>query len=440
MTYDETLDFLFNRLQSFHNDGAKAYKPGLEKAYALSAAFGNPHTKFRAIHVGGTNGKGSTAHSIASVLMAAGLKTGLYTSPHLVDFSERIRIDGRQISRDEVVDFTRRFVDMGLQNTNASFFELTTIMVFEHFARHNVDVAVIEVGLGGRLDTTNIITPELSVVTNVSFDHTALLGNTLPAIAAEKAGIIKPGIPAIIGRRNPLTDPVFAACGDNVRFAPDMGMYSGVERHPEGLTYTGTPWGDVTSCLTGDCQPENTATILAALYTLQQHGDIPRLSRDVVDRGLRNVCRATGLMGRWMTLSTRPHVVADTAHNVDGWRFIAGQLSAHLPSPLHVVLGFVSDKDYQAILHMLPPQGHYYFTQPSVHRAANAADVAAAAHAVGLSGDVYPTVADAYRAAAADATAPDALLYVGGSTFVVADLLSVTSDISDISDLTKGKK
>lgn len=421
MNYDETLDFLFNRLQSFHNDGAKAYKPGLERAYRLSEAFGNPHTAFPSIHIGGTNGKGSTAHSIASVLMEAGLKVGLYTSPHLVDFSERIRIDGQPIPEEAVTDFVSRYLDLGDSGLDPSFFELTTIMAFDHFARNNIDIAVIEVGLGGRLDTTNIITPLLSVITNISYDHVALLGNTLTEIATEKAGIIKRGVPAVIGRRHPDTDAVFAEKGDNVVFAADRPLFHRSELTGNTIKYYDTPWGDVESYLTGSCQPENMQTILTALTVLDRNG-VARFTPDTVRCGLKNVCANTSLMGRWMKISDSPTVIADTGHNVDAWQFIAPRLAQYDPDKLFIVIGFVNDKDFSTILSLLPKNAHYFFVQPSVNRAACAEAVATQAEKNGLSGNVYPTVGEGYKAALKSATR-NSVIYVGGSTFVVADLL-----------------
>lgn len=425
MTYSEALDFLFNRLQSFHNAGAKAYKPGLEKAYRLSAAFGNPHEAFRSIHVGGTNGKGSTAHSIASVLQSSGLKVGLYTSPHLVDFSERIRINGMPISRDEVTEFVERFVSMKLSDTDPSFFELTTIMAFDHFARHHVDIAVVEVGLGGRLDTTNIITPALSIITNISYDHTAQLGNTLQAIATEKAGIIKKGVPAVIGRRHEETDKVFTSKGSKVFFAEDIPLFESYIQTDDEIVYHSTPWGDISSCLSGNCQPENMQTILTALRLIDSTG-IASLNPEAVVHGLKNVCTQTGLMGRWMKVCDTPKVIADTAHNVDGWRLISQHLRNHRPSTMHIVIGFVNDKDYGTILSMLPTEANYYFVQPSVERAAKSTDVAKIAEQYGLKGMSYGSVKAGFDAALLKASGiQDALIYVGGSTFVVADLLAL---------------
>ena len=425
MNYEETLDFLFNRLQSFHNKGAAAYKPGLEKAFRLSETFGSPHTKFRSIHIGGTNGKGSTAHSIASVLQSAGYKVGLYTSPHLVDFRERIRINGVMISEDEVIDFVRRFRENPHnESLDPSFFVLTTIMAFEHFARNNVDFAVIEVGLGGRLDTTNIITPVLSVITNVSYDHTDILGKTLPEIAREKAGIIKPDVPVVIGRRNPETDMIFSSASPFAVFAEDTPLYNGYEFAEDSIIYHKTPWGNITSCLTGLCQPENFRTILNALKLLTDKCGVA-ISENAVKDGLRNVCLNTGLMGRWMKISDKPLVIADTAHNVDGWTYIAERLNSIAPHSLHVVIGFVNDKDYNKILSLLPKKAYYYFVRPSVARAANENEVLKAAKAHDINGKTYSTVIEGYNNAIEKAKDnEDALIYVGGSTFVVADLLT----------------
>lgn len=428
MNYEQTLDYLFNRFQSFHNEGAKAYKPGLEKAYRLSEAFGNPHKDIRCIHIGGTNGKGSTAHSIASVMMAAGLKTGLYTSPHLVDFTERIRIDGKPIPQNEVVDFVRQFTGKNLQDLDPSFFELTTIMAFEYFAREKVDIAIIEVGLGGLLDTTNIITPELSVITNVSFDHTSLLGKTLPEIAGQKAGIIKPGVPVVIGRRNPLTDSVFTEKSDLVKFADDNPGYVSYEQSEDHIIYRGTLWGDIRSCLTGDCQPENMATILNALEVLQARG-VVHLTPETVAKGLRDVCATTGLTGRWTKLSENPEIIIDTAHNPDGWKFIASKLAKKNPEKIFFVIGFASDKDFGEILSGLPREARYFFVTPSVKRAAPAEKVAETAARYGIFGKAFPSVATGFEAAYNEALSEiDSTVFVGGSNFVVADFLKEEAD------------
>lgn len=426
MNYQETLDFLFNRLQSFHNDGAKAYKPGLEKAFKLSAAFKNPHKALKVIHVAGTNGKGSVSHSLASVLMTAGMKVGLYTSPHLIDFRERIRIDGEPIPQKEVVAFIEKYRSFNLA-VDPSFFELTTIMAFDWFAKNQVDIAVIEVGLGGRLDTTNIVNPILSIITNISFDHTNLLGSTLKEIASEKAGIIKNGIPVVIGRRNPETDKVFENAADStVVFAEDKKMFVSFELKNSEIIYKGTAWGDIKNCLTGECQPENMQTVLTTLKNLEER-EIIKIDNHILNEALSNTCSKTGLMGRWMKINDHPTTITDTAHNVDGWRFIIPRLQNHLPKPLHIVIGFVNDKDFTTILSMLPKEAFYYFVQPSVNRAASSARLAKSACEAGRIGEVYNSVVEGYEAACLIAEKQrDAMIYVGGSTFVVADLLTST--------------
>lgn len=423
MTYEQTLYFLFNRVQSFHNVGATAYKPGLEKALRLSEKFGNPHTKFKTIHVGGTNGKGSTSHSLASVLSAAGLKTGLFTSPHLVDFSERIRIDGKPIDPLSVQSFVETFLQQGLENLDPSFFELTTIMAFDYFARNNVDVAVIEVGLGGRLDTTNIINPELSVITNISYDHTALLGNSLAEIAMEKAGIIKPGVPAVIGRRNEETDPIFSQKGENVIFAEDNPLYSEAILKEDSVTYFATTWGDVNSDLTGECQSENMQTILTALNIIREKNLFP-IDDQAVKVGLANVCARTGLTGRWTKFSDSPETILDTAHNVDGWKYIVSRLKNLSHKDLIFVLGFVNDKDYGKILSMLPRDASYIFVKPSVNRGEDPQKISDLATKFGIRGQILDNVEKGYQRAlqiAAEKSAP--FIYVGGSNFVIADFL-----------------
>lgn len=422
-SYEQTLEWLYSQLPMFQRVGAPAYKPGLDTAMNLDAAFGHPHRRYRTIHIAGTNGKGSTAHTIAAVLQTAGYRTGLYTSPHLVDFRERMRVDGAMIPRDEVVGFIERYRSMDA-GCSPSFFELTMTMAFDWFARSGVDIAVIETGLGGRLDSTNIITPDLCVITNISFDHTAFLGNTLPAIASEKAGIIKHGIPVVIGEASGEVRDVFehraAQVGAPIVFAEDRAPISEVMRTDTAIIYDGTPFGRVVGELTGDCQPKNAATIMTAIEQLRLIGyDI---SDEAVRAGFANVCGSTGLAGRWMRLSDSPLVICDTGHNVGGWEYISRQLAA-FAGRKHIVIGFVNDKDVNHILELMPKDATYYFTQASISRALPAQDVAAAAARHGLSGVAVPTVCEAYKKALG-ACAEGEMVFVGGSTFVVADLLA----------------
>lgn len=422
-SYDEAIEWLYSQLPMFQRVGAPAYKPGLDTANKLDAAFGHPHRSYRTIHIAGTNGKGSTAHTIAAVLQSAGYRTGLYTSPHLVDFRERIRVDGAMIPREDVLDFIERYRKMDV-GCSPSFFELTMTMAFDWFAACNVDVAVIETGLGGRLDSTNIITPDLCVITNISFDHTAFLGSTLPAIASEKAGIIKPGIPVVVGEAEGDVRAVFerkaAETGAPIMFAEDRRPIASYRRSDVGWIYEGTPFGTVIGELSGDCQPCNAATIMTALEQLVSAGY--RIGEDNVRDGFCNVCRMTGLAGRWMRLSDDPLVICDTGHNTGGWEYISHQLAA-MPERKHLVIGFVSDKDVSHILDMMPKDARYYFTQASVRRALPATDLADLAAHHGLHGEVVPTVAEAYKKAL-DACAGGEMVFVGGSTFVVADLLA----------------
>ncbi len=423
MDYNQAIEFLYTRLPMFQRVGAPAYKPGLDTSIALAAAFGNPHESYKTIHVGGTNGKGSTAHTLAAILQSAGYKVGLYTSPHLVDFRERIRVDGKMMPREDVTEFVERYrtLDLGI---SPSFFELTMVMAFEYFAKEKVDVAVIEVGLGGRLDSTNIITPCLSVITNISFDHTQFLGATLPAIAAEKAGIIKPGVPVVIGESSGDVREVFsqkaAAEGAPIRYADDEHPFAEVLVVDEGIIYRSTPYGDLTGELSGECQPKNTATILVAVNELRKMGW--HIATAAVKKGFAEVCGLTGLMGRWMKLADAPFTVCDTGHNTGGWQYLSRQIAGS-PGKKHIVIGFVNDKDVTSILRMLPSDARYYFTRASIARALDERLLLEKATAEGLNGEAYPDVASAY-AAARDSASPDDTIFIGGSTFVVADLLA----------------
>lgn len=431
MTYDETIEFLYSQTPQFQQIGAAAYKPGLGTVIALSEKFGNPHRRLRCIHVGGTNGKGSTAHSLASVLQAAGFKVGLFTSPHLLDFRERIRINGNMIPREEVTGFVERCRKCDALAARPSFFELTTVMAFDWFAREMVDVAVIEVGLGGRLDSTNIITPELSVITNISLDHVAQLGDTLPQIASEKAGIIKPGVPAVIGEADGKVREVFerkaAEVGAPVRFACDGGIFEpgGEPRladtpRGERLTADTRTFGPVEFELTGDCQQRNLATILCALEQLTDRFTVTPVS---VCTGLATVNESTGLAGRWMTLSQTPLTICDTGHNIGGWEWLGPRLASH-KGKLIMVIGFVNDKDTSHILPLMPRDAEYIFTRASVPRALPAEELALRAESAGLLGRTAPDVETALVMAREAAGAePDTMIFVGGSTFIVADAL-----------------
>lgn len=422
--YNDAIEFLYTSMPMFQRVGASAYKPGLDTVKLLDEKFGTPHKNYLTIHIAGTNGKGSTAHTLAAILQSAGYRVGLYTSPHLVDFRERIRVNGRMISRDAVVDFVNRYRAMSLE-CYPSFFELTMTMAFEYFAREKVDIAVIETGLGGRLDSTNIITPILSVITNISFDHTAFLGNTLESIASEKAGIIKPSVPVVIGEAQDSVREVFQQKADEQRvpiyFAEDVAPFDSIEPLQDGLLYKNTPYGDIIGELMGDCQPKNAATILTALPLLAECGI--KVSAQSVKDGFAHVGSLTGLMGRWMTLHRNPHVVCDTGHNVGGWQYLSRRLKS-IDGTLHMIIGFVNDKDVSHILEMMPKTARYYLTNAQIERAMPVAQLAEIATECGLVGEQFPSVEDAYNAALAKASTEDTI-FIGGSTFIVADLLSL---------------
>jgi dihydrofolate synthase/folylpolyglutamate synthase len=423
VNYDEAINFLYTQLPMFQRMGANAYKPGLDTSIALDKAFGNPHSRFPSIHIAGTNGKGSTAHTLAAILQSAGYKVGLYTSPHLVDFRERIRINGEMISHSAVVDFVNRYRALQL-DCQPSFFELTMTMAFEYFAKEKIDIAVIETGLGGRLDSTNIISPILSIITNISFDHTAFLGDTLTAIASEKAGIIKRNTPVVVGEASGDVKQLFLdksiEMNSPIKFADENKAFSSAELTPDGYLYHNTPFGNITGELTGECQQKNTATILSAIEQLRLIGW--EITPDAVKQGFANVCNLTGLAGRWMELQQSPRVVCDTGHNVGGWEYLSRQLS-QVEGKLHMVIGFVNDKDISHILDLMPHNATYYFTRAEIPRALSADEVKAIALAKGLKGEAYTTVAEAYQKAIVSASATDTI-FIGGSTFVVADLLS----------------
>lgn len=426
MNYQETLEFLFTSAPLFQNIGAGAYKEGLTTTEVFDEHFGHPHRSYRTIHVGGTNGKGSTSHTLASILQSAGYRVGLYTSPHLVDFRERIRVNGEPISEQRVIDFVAEEREF-FEPHHPSFFELTTALAFKYFEEQKVDIAVIEVGLGGRLDCTNIIRPILSIVTNISLDHTQFLGETLGEIAAEKAGIFKKNIPAIVGQSLPETRPIFEKTAQEVvtplYFAEDEELILSSSSDQEGnMLYSTEKYGMIVAELSGWCQVKNAATILSALQHLPL--DIQeKLSPKVVRKGFKNIGALTGLLGRWQKVGTHPTVICDTGHNADAWEFLALQLEALACRQLHIVFGASSDKDVRKTLRKLPKTAKFYFTQASVQRALPVAELKLQATEVGLVGNAFQSVREAYVSALTSASPEDAI-FVGGSSFVVADFFA----------------
>ena len=402
MTYDNCLEWLFSQLPMYQRSGQIAYKASIGNIVQASKQLGNPHRKFKSIHVAGTNGKGSTSHMIASILQEAGYKTGLYTSPHLKDFRERIRINGKKISQQDVVDFMSTnkgwFTKIGM-----SFFEMTVAMAFDYFAQKKVDIAVIETGLGGRLDSTNIIQPELSIITNIGLDHTALLGNSLKAIAFEKGGIIKKNTPVVIGRKQKEISNVFEAIAKN----KNAKLHYAKPVH-------------FTSDLKGNYQSENIATCYYATKLLIQKGW--RISDDNCKKGFQNVQKNTALLGRWTILSNNPLTICDTGHNVDSVKFIVQQIQDLTFDKMHFVLGMVKDKSINAILKLLPKQATYYFCQANIPRAMAASQLKNKAINSGLNGEEYPTVKSALLTARNKAKFND-LIFIGGSTYTVAEIL-----------------
>lgn len=406
MTYEETVEYLFHVTPVFEKTGASAYKEGLSNTRALDEHFDHPHRQFKTIHVAGTNGKGSCSHTLAAILQSAGYKVGLYTSPHLVDFRERIRINGQCISKEYVVDFVEQERSF-FEPLHPSFFELTTAMAFKYFAEQAVDIAVIEVGLGGRLDCTNIITPVLSIITNISFDHTQFLGNTLAKIAGEKAGIIKKNVPVVIGETTPETLPVFQ-------------KKAAAKSAPLHLAEAFEVAHDYDFELKGLYQQKNKQTILCAVNCLK---DVFTIPEEAIKKGMAHVCELTGLTGRWQTLQTRPLVICDTGHNVGGWQYLAEQIKAQTCKTLRIVFGMVDDKDINTVMQLLPKQAVYYFTQASSHRAIPVHKVQEIAKAHQLEGMTFSNVKDAYQQALSDAH-PEDFIFVGGSSYLVADLLT----------------
>lgn len=406
MTYPETLDWMFNQLPMYQKQGASAYKEDLTNTILLANHLHNPEKEIKTIHVAGTNGKGSTSHFLASILQEAGYKTGLYTSPHLKDFRERIKIDGKDISEDFVVSFIAQNKSFFEEN-QLSFFEMTVGLAFDYFRQEKVDIAIIEVGLGGRLDSTNIITPLLSVITNIGMDHVQFLGNTMEKIAFEKAGIIKPNIPVVIGEYTSQTKPVFdkkaSETQSEIFFASDIIQ----ETYP--------------SVLLGDYQKQNKKTVLQAIRVLQSQKQF-QISEENIKNGFWNVVKNTGLQGRWQQLKQVPKVICDTAHNKHGLEIVMNQVNNQKFDKLHIVLGVVNDKDLDDVLPLFPKNATYYFCRPDIPRGLDASTLQQKATSFGFNGKVYNSVTEAYKNALENASESD-FIYVGGSTFVVAEIL-----------------
>jgi dihydrofolate synthase/folylpolyglutamate synthase len=424
MTYQETIAYLYNQLPVYQNVGSVAYKEGLDNSLVLDEYFSHPHATYKTIHVAGTNGKGSTSHLLAAILQQAGYKVGLYTSPHLIDFRERIRVNGEKVPEQYVVDFVERHKD-AYEPVQPSFFELTMMMAFRYFADKEVDVAIIEVGLGGRLDSTNIITPILSIITNISFDHMQFLGDTLEKIAVEKAGIIKKDVPVIVGEAEGDVRKVFedtaGRVGAPITFAEDEKLIYSSLKTASGWLYDTKYYLQLKGELSGYAQVKNTATVLCAVRQLQKLDFI--IPSKAVYNSFAYVNEYTGLMGRWQILQdNNPKIVCDTGHNEGGMKYISEQLVSERYDTLHIVLGLVKDKDISAVLSLLPRKAIYYFTKASIPRSINERDLQEMAMKKGLTGYSYPTVKEAIIAAKEWATADD-FIFIGGSNFIVADAL-----------------
>jgi len=405
MTYQDTLNWMFSQLPMYQRQGKTAFKKDLSNTLKLAEHLNNPENKFKSVHVAGTNGKGSTSHILASVLQEAGYKVGLYTSPHLKDFRERIKINGQEVSKHFVIGFIKRNKDF-FEANKLSFFEMTVGMAFDYFAKQNIDIAVVEVGLGGRLDSTNIVTPEVSIITNIGLDHTQFLGDTLEAIAFEKGGIIKPNIPVVIGETQKETAPVFKSlaksCDSEILFADQL--VSEVYK----------------SDLIGSYQSKNIKTVVQTVKQLQGKGF--KISKKNIKQGLLKVVKNTGLLGRWQILKERPKVVCDTGHNREGLIYVMQQLSNETFESLHIVFGVVNDKDLRSILDLLPKKATYYFCKPNISRGLDAEELQQTFSSYKLKGRAYKSVNEAYNSALNNARKDD-FIYVGGSTFVVAEII-----------------
>ncbi|MDX8340658.1 folylpolyglutamate synthase/dihydrofolate synthase family protein [Draconibacterium sp. IB214405] len=431
MDYKATLDFLFSQLPMFQRSGPAAYKNTLENTLKLDENYGHPHRKYKTIHVAGTNGKGSVSHMLAAILQATGYKTGLYTSPHLKDFRERIKIDGETIPETVVTNWVSNFITNNeLWKIQPSFFELTVALAFDYFAEQEVDVAIMEVGLGGRLDSTNIITPDVSVITNIGLDHVNLLGDTLEKIAAEKAGIIKTDVPVVIGTTQDATKPVFEQKAEQVG-AP---IYFADQEYEVPYSLMGTDgkqhlhvekngtaaFKELKLDLLGQYQHKNIPAVLKSVEILNEKGYA--ITEESLRKGLAAVISTTGLLGRWQVLGNNPLIVCDTGHNEDGIKAIIAQLKNTAYKQLFFIFGTVGDKDPGKVLALLPKQAKYYFVKAPIARAMDAAELANRAAECGLKGEAYPSVIEAYKEAKNEADKND-LIFVGGSTFVVAEVL-----------------
>lgn len=405
INYQETIQWLYAQLPMYQRVGQAAYKADLTATIRLAEYLDNPQQSFKSVHVAGTNGKGSTSHMLASVFQEAGYKTGLYTSPHLKDFRERIKINGQMVPEQYVTSFIKKH-RLFFETNKLSFFEMTVGLAFDYFKSEKVDIAIVEVGMGGRLDSTNIITPEVSVITNIGLDHTRFLGNSIEAIAGEKAGIIKNEVPVVIGETHPNTIPVFDRIA-NERNAPITWA--------EDFDVTG-----LHSDLTGNYQQKNIRTVVATLQVLKARGW--KISSENVKRGMANTVGNTGLLGRWQLLGQAPKIICDTAHNKEGLQLVMEQLMGEHFEKLHIVFGVVEDKNLEAVLPLLPTAAHYYYCKPNIPRGMDASLLRSRALVYGLLGEEYISVAEAYKAALLAAT-PEDLVFVGGSTFVVAEVV-----------------
>ena len=405
MTYQDTLNWMFSQLPMYQKIGKSAFKKDLSNTIKLAKYLKNPENKFKSIHVAGTNGKGSTSHMLASILQEAGYKVGLYTSPHLKDFRERIRINGHVVSKQFVIGFIKRNKPF-FEANELSFFEMTVGMAFDYFSKQHVDIAVVEVGMGGRLDSTNIVAPEVSVITNIGLDHTQFLGDTLELIAAEKGGVIKPNIPVVIGETQKETTAVFL----------DLAK----KNNAEIVFADKNSFEEYKSDLAGIYQAKNIKTVLQTIKILQKQGY--KIRNQQIEVGLLNVVKNTGLLGRWQQLQSNPKVFCDTGHNKEGLTYVMKQISNETFDALHMVFGVVNDKDLDSIIHLLPKNATYYFCKPNIPRGLEAITLKSYMNNAGFKGNAYSSVNEAYKGALSQAKIND-FIFVGGSTFVVAEII-----------------